>query len=77
MIEEPTETLSRGAAKHFPSNGNREAALLREYYSEFVTLPRDRKRNFERNMCQLMKTSMLLCFWVSLIAFLVCMWCHT
>lgn len=47
MIEEPTETLSRGAAKDFPSNGNREAALLREYYSEFVTLPRDRKRNFE------------------------------
>lgn len=47
MIEEPTETLLRGAAKHFPSNGNREAALLREYYSEFVTLPRDCKRNFE------------------------------
>lgn len=47
MIEEPTETLLRGAAKHFPSNGNREAALLREYYSEFVLLPRDHRRNFE------------------------------
>lgn len=47
MIREPTETLLRGAAKHFPSSGSREAALLREYYPEFVPLPRDLKRNFE------------------------------
>lgn len=47
MIEEPTETLSsRVVAKHFPSNGNREAVLLREYCSVFVPLPKDHRGIF-------------------------------
>ena len=79
MIEKPTETLSlRGVAKHSQSNGDRGAVLLREYYSAFVPLPKDHKRNFQPRwrMCQLIKTSgrsMLLCLWISLIAFSVCL----
>lgn len=48
MIEEPTETLLlRGVAKHSPSNGDREAVLLRQYYSVFAPLRKDHKRNFQ------------------------------
>lgn len=41
MVEEPT------VAKHCPSNGDRKAVLLRQYYSTFVPLPKDREKSFQ------------------------------